>query len=94
MDNSITKERLYQIYRNYPDVVTLQQLCEMLGGIADSTARKLLRGDHIEHFVIMGTYYIPKKYVIDYVLSPHYLEFRKKLKAKLPLNLLKGGGKK
>ena len=94
MDNSITKERLYQIYRNYPDVVTLQQLCEMLGGIADSTARKLLRGDHIEHFVIMGTYYIPKKYVIDYVLSEHYAHYRKLLKAKLPTRPPKGGGGK
>ena len=94
MDNSITKERLYQIYRNYPDVVTLQQLCEMLGGIADSTARKLLRGDHIEHFVIMGIYYIPKKYVIDYVLGDHYAHYKNMLKAKLPTKPLKGGGKK
>ena len=94
MDNSITIERLYQLYRNHPDVVTLPQLCEMLGGIADSTARKLLRGDHIEHFVIMGTYYILKKYVIDYVLGNHYAYYENIQKAKFPTKPLKGGAKK
>ena len=94
MENTITKESLQFLYRNYPDVVTLQQLCEMLGGIADSTARKRRRGDHIEHFVIMGTYYIPKKYVIDYVLGDHYAHYKNILKAKLPTKPLRGGGKK
>ena len=81
-------------FRKYPDVVTLPEFCEMLGGIGDGTARRLMQEQIVEHYVIRTTYYIPKKFVIDYVLSPHYLEFRKKLKAKLPLNLLKGGGKK
>ncbi len=94
MENTITRETLQRLYRNYPDVVTLPQMCEMLGGIADSTARKLLRGDHIEHFVITGTYYIPKKYVIAYVLSEHYAHYRKLLKAKLPTRPPKGGGGK
>lgn len=81
-------------FRKYPDVVTLPEFCEMLGGIGDGTARRLMQEQIVEHYVIRTTYYIPKKFVIDYVLSPHYLEFRKKLKAKLPLYLLKGGGKK
>ena len=94
MENTISKESLQRLYRNYPDVVTLPQLCEMLGGIADSTARKLLRGDHIEHFVITGTYYIPKKYVINYVLGEHYAHYSKLLKAKLPTSPPEGGGGK
>ena len=48
----------------------------MLGGIADSTAGKLLRGDYIEQFVMMGIYCIPKKYVIDYVLGDHYAHYQ------------------
>lgn len=68
------------LFRHYPDVVTLQQFCEMLGGIADCTARKLMQGAYVEHFVIKGTYYIPKDYVIDYVLSEHYAEYDKQLK--------------
>ena len=42
----------------------------------------------------MGTYYIPKKYVIDYVLGDHYAHYKNMLKAKLPTKPLKGGGKK
>lgn len=94
MESTISRENLQWLYRNYPDVVTLPQLCEMLGGIADSTARKLLRGDHIEHFVITGTYYIPKKYVINYVLGDHYAHYSKLLKAKLPTRPSKGGSAK
>lgn len=94
METIITKDRLDQLYRYYPDVVSLQQMCEMLGGIADSTARKLLRGDHVEHFVIAGTYYIPKKCVIDYVLGEHYAHYSKILKAKLPTRPPKGGSAK
>ena len=84
MEKPLTKQYLRDLFRYFPDVVTLPQLCEMLGGIADGTARKLLRGDHIEHFVIRETYYIPKKCVITYVLSEHYAEYRKLLKAQLP----------
>ena len=89
----LTEEKLFHLYKKYPDVVTLPQMCKMLGGIGDSTARKLLRGDHVEHYVIKGTYYIPKKCVVDYALSEHYAYYSKKLKAKLPIHPLKGGGK-
>ena len=58
--------------RVYPDVVTIEELRIMLGGIGDTYARKLLRQNLIEHFYIRGTYYIPKAKVIDYMLSPHY----------------------
>lgn len=85
------RKELERYFRKYPDVVTLPDFCQMLGGICDGTARKLLQEQLVEHYVIRTTYYNPKKYVIDYVLSPHYLELRKKLKAKLPANLLKGG---
>ncbi len=34
-------------FANYPEVVTLPQFCEMLGGIADGTARKLMRQNHV-----------------------------------------------
>ena len=92
--NCMTEEKLCRLYKNFPDVVTLPQMCEMLGGIADTTARKLLRGDYVEHFVIKGTYYIPKKCVIDYVLGEHYAYYKKFLKATLPTKPPKGDDKK
>ena len=47
-------------FETYPDLLTIGQFCAMLGGIADSTARRLLQQGLVEHFMIRTTYYIPK----------------------------------
>lgn len=70
-------------FENYPAVVTLPQFCEMMGGIADQTARKLLRENHVRHYYIHSTYLIPKEWVIDYILGTHYTKYRLKLKAQI-----------
>ncbi len=77
------EEYYKEIFKPYPDVVTLDEFKSMLGGIADSTARKLLRGNHVKHFYIRNTYMIPKVWVIEYVLSEHYTEYREKLKVQV-----------
>jgi hypothetical protein len=74
-------------YRNrfvdYPSVVTLPQFCEMMGGIADQTARKLMRENHVRHYYIRDTYLIPKEWMIDYILGTYYAKYRLKLKAQI-----------
>lgn len=72
-----------KLFASYPDVVTLPEFCNMLGGIGDSTARKLIRTNKVKHFYIRCTYLIPKECVIDYVLSYDYLEYSKRLKARI-----------
>jgi hypothetical protein len=80
----VRNEEYYKrIFESYPDVVTLEQFRTMLGGIGDSTARKLLRGNHVKHFYIRDTYMIPKVWVIEYILSDHYAEYRQKLKVQV-----------
>ena len=71
------------LFKSYPDIVTLSEFREMLGGIGDSTARKIMRANKVKHFYIRCTYLIPKSCVIDYVLSYDYLEYSKKLKARI-----------
>lgn len=68
------------LYRNYPDVVTLKQLRKMLGGIADRTALKLMQDNIIEHFYIHQQYLIPKVFVVDFVVSEYYQDYKKLLK--------------
>lgn len=80
-----SERQLKKLYADYPDVVTLKQFREMLGGISDGIARKLMQGDHVEHFVVNGTYYIPKKFVIEYVTSPHYYMLQMKLKHRISI---------
>ncbi len=79
------KSRSYyeELFSEYPDVVTLDEFRKMLGGIGDSTARKLMRGNHVKHFYIRDTYLVPKACVIDYILGEHYAEYRKVLKAQV-----------
>lgn len=79
------KNRKYyrDCFIDYPDVVTLPQFCEMMGGIADKTARKLLRENRVKHYYIRTTYMIPKEWVIDYILGAHYAKYRLKLKAQV-----------
>ncbi len=54
-----------ELFKDYPDVVTLEQFRQMLGGIGDSTARKLMRTGRVKHFYINHTYLIPKTYVVN-----------------------------
>lgn len=77
------KKYYKELFKDYPDVVTLIQFREMLGGIADSTARKLVRASIVKHFYIRDTYFIPKKYVIDYVTSEHYAKYKHTLKVQV-----------
>ena len=76
----MTRRELKTLFREYPDVVSLPEMCTMMGGIGDSTARKLLRSGRIKSFLIRSTYYIPKKCVIDYLLSDHYKMYQQELK--------------
>ena len=63
-DENMTRFEYERKMERYPDVVTIEQFREMLGGIADGTARKLLREGRVQHFMIRTTYYIPKIRVI------------------------------
>ena len=78
-----TRKYYEQLFNKYPDVVTLSQFRNMLGGIGDSTARKIMRANKVKHFYIRCTYLIPKTCVIDYVLRVDYAGYSKTLKARV-----------
>ncbi len=69
---AITGREAYRImFRDYPDVVNVNQMSKMLG-ISDKTAYALLRDNKIEHFKVGRTYKIPKIHILSYlrVISP------------------------
>lgn len=53
----------------YPDVVSVKQMCIMLGGISMKTAYKLLGDGEIHHLKIGKSFKIPKICVIEYLLG-------------------------
>lgn len=55
------------MFREYPDVVTVEQMCEMLGGISIKTGYRLLKNGTIKSVVVGRRYRIPKLYVFEYL---------------------------
>lgn len=73
-DTLSQKETYDLLFQNYPDVVNVVQMCEMLGGISTKTAYKLLIANKIEHFKIGRAYKIPKINILLYLqhMTQHY----------------------
>ena len=81
MENRDYYEKLFEAY---PDVVSMETLMEMLGGVSISFARRILRQGIIKNFILAEkAYMIPKQNVIDYVVSPAYQEYKHKLKSQI-----------
>lgn len=55
------------IFNDYPDVVTFEQLREMLGNIGKTLAYTLLKNNEIESFKMGRNYRILKSKVIEYL---------------------------
>lgn len=78
----MSKRLEYEIeLESYPDVVTVEDLIQMLGGISTRTAYSLLKRNKIKHFTIGHRNYIPKEYVIDFMVSDEYPSFQAKVES-------------
>lgn len=67
-------------FSSYPDLVDLLTFREMLGGIGDTFARRLVRENQVEHIFVKPHYWISKKSVIRYLLSADYTSRRLKVR--------------
>ena len=56
-----------EMFREYPDVVNIEQLCEMLGGVSVKTAYQRLHSGELAFFRIGRGFRIPKEDVIRFV---------------------------
>lgn len=57
------------MFSKYPDVVAVNELCEMLGGISKKLTYRLLGNQEIKSVRIRREYKIPKLCVIDYLMG-------------------------
>lgn len=55
------------MFQEYPDVVNVKLLSEMLGGISMKSVYKLLNQNKIGHLKIGRSFLIPKYHVIQYI---------------------------
>jgi len=56
-----------EMFETYPDVVEVDDLCKMLGGISKKLAYRLLAEQEIKSVRIGRAYKIPKVFIIDYL---------------------------
>lgn len=66
MKKSELKELYQMMFPDYPDIVTVKQLCEMLG-VSRALAYKLISDGEIQAVKIGTSLKIPKVSVINYV---------------------------
>ena len=68
---TMRKRELQEYYKvmftEYPDVVNVEQLCEMLGGPSSKSVYRLLKEGAIQSYWIGKRYRIPKVSVIEYL---------------------------
>lgn len=57
------------IFADYPDVVNVEQMCSMLGGIGKKTAYDLLRNGEIRYIKLGKSFKIPKVCVIEFLIG-------------------------
>lgn len=68
MKNTVSVERGYKLmFQEYPDVVDVDAMRVMLGGIGKRTAYRLLRNGVIECVRMGRVYKVPKINVISYL---------------------------
>lgn len=65
----IANDNYKTMFANYPDVVNIEQMREMLGNIGTSLSYKLLRDKSIRSFKIGRDYKILKIDIIDYLIN-------------------------
>lgn len=71
------------LFKNYPDVVNIKTFRKMLGGISEYAARRLVQEKRVKHYFVSLTYMIPKVWIIEYVLSDDYEEYKENLKVQI-----------
>ncbi len=68
MSNTLSKNVIYKsMFAEYPDVVNVDQLCEMLS-IGKKRAYELVRTGELKAIPCSKAFKIPKILVIDYIL--------------------------
>lgn len=73
-----------KLFENYPDVIDTETVRGMLGGIGIGTVWKLIRSGNLKHIhYLEQCYLVPKEWLIDYILSDHYANYKRNLSVQI-----------
>lgn len=63
------KEQYSVMFTNYPDIINIEQMRDMLGGISLTIAYRLIKENQIKTMKIGRQYKIPKANIISYIIN-------------------------
>lgn len=67
MSNTLSSKEAYTLMlKDYPDVMTIEQMCEIFG-VSTKTGYKLLKNGEVTHLKIGRNYRIPKAHILSYL---------------------------
>lgn len=73
MKNKTSKTRVklpnMEVFKDYPDVVDINEMCQMLGGISTKTGYKILSEKKIRSFKIGRKHMIPKIFILEFLFG-------------------------
>ena len=73
-ENTLSSKDAYRLLlKEYPDVMNIEQMCEVLGG-STKTGYKLWKDKKIECLKVGRSYRIPKAHVLHYLKIGHSKE--------------------
>ena len=67
LPETVKRKEYMNMLKNYPDVLKIKDMCEVLGGISTKTGYKLLRENKIEHLKVGRAYKVPKAHLLSYL---------------------------
>lgn len=71
--------------RDFPEVLNIEQFREIIGSVGINSTRLIITCNHVKSYRIRDTYFVPKEYAIDYLLSEQYADDAKCMKIKRPI---------
>ncbi len=69
MANGNQRNEYLRMFRKYPDLLRIEELCEALGGISTKTGYKLLQERRINSLKVGREYRVTKVDLINYLMK-------------------------
>ena len=71
MSEKKKRSEYMKLFKAYPELLCIEQLCEILGGISTKTGYKLLRDGKISSMKVGREYRVTKVDLVNYLLKIH-----------------------
>lgn len=72
MSEKQKRTEYHKMLKSYPDVLSIEHMCEILGGISTKTGYKMLKTKDVNSIKVGRSYRITKSDLIDFFMSDNF----------------------